>query len=385
MEMDEASSPSLNPEDTPQPCCRHQLLVLMDALPLLTAYVDREERYCFTNRAHQAWFGYAAGAITGMTMRAVLGDATYGVVEPQIRAALAGRQVHFEADVPHVTLGLRRLCATYVPDIMNGGRARGFFSLESDITELRRAEALQRARLDEVADAARRSTMAELATQIAHAINQPLTAITSFCEAGSRMLAAGTAEATEMAEMMRDIATEAERAAEIVRELRQRLHKHQPQFAEGDLNELVRDILRLAGIEARWKEVTVRLDGDPAVAQVPMDRLLIEQVIFNLLHNAMEAMEAMPREQRWVVVQTRRRSPHEVEVAVQDNGPGLPGSLGDRIFDPFFTTKSSGMGMGLAISRSIIEMHGGRLWASSTPGDGTTFRFTLSTRHDAAS
>lgn len=382
METDDATPTSLNPEDA-QRQGRRELRVLMDALPLLTAYVDREERYRFTNRAHQEWFGYEASEIPGMTMRAVLGDATYGTLEPHIRAALAGRQVRFEADIPHKTLGLRRLCAAYVPDIMNSGQARGFFSLENDITEIRRAEALQRGHLDEVADASRLATMGEVATQIAHEINQPLTAITSFCEAGSRMMAAGTVETADIAEIIRDIATEAERAAEIIRDLRRLLHKRQPQFAAVDLNELLRDILRLAKIEARWKEVTVRLDEDPAVARVRMDRMLIEQVIFNLLHNAMEAMESNPREERLLVVQTRRRSRQVVEVAVQDNGPGLPVGLCQRIFDPFFTTKSTGMGMGLAISRSIVEIHGGRLWATSNPAGGTTFRCTLSTSHDS--
>ena len=236
-------------------------------------------------------------------------------------------------------------------------------------------------RLDEVTDASRLNAMGELATQIAHEVNQPLTAIASFCEAGERMVAAGKAELAELADILREVAAEAERAAEIIREMRQLLRKRLPQFAEADVNELIRGVLRLARLKAAWHGVTMHLNEDPTLVPVRVDRVLVEQVILNLLQNAMETMEVKLREQRLLVVRTGRCSEDLVEVAVQDNGAGLPVDAGDRIFDPFFTTKTNGMGMGLAISRSIIEMHGGRLWATSNPEGGTTFRFTLSASH----
>ena len=379
-ETDETKLTSLNPEDAQQPG-RRQLRILMDALPLLIAYLDPDERFRFTNTAHQEWFGYEPGEIAGMGVREVLGEATYGILKPYIRTALSGQHVRFEADVPHRRFGLRHICATYVPDITEAGQTRGFFTLDSDITESRHAEALQRMRLDEVTDASRLSAMGELATQIAHEVNQPLTAIASFCEAGSRIVATGDAEPAGIAEILREIATEAERAAEIIREMRRLLRKRLPQLAEVDLNELLRAVLRLARVKAGWHGVTMSLDEEPSAMRVQVDRILVEQVILNLLQNAMETMETKPREERRLIVQTRRRPEHLVEVAVQDNGAGLPVDAGNRIFDPFFTTKPNGMGMGLAISRSIVEMHGGRLWASSNPEGGATFRFTLSAGH----
>jgi len=156
MKSDETTPATLNPEDA-QPESRRQLRILMDALPVLIAYVDGEARYRFTNRAHREWYGYEPGEITGKTMQEVLGHVAYSIVGTHVRAVLSGQQARFEADVPHPRRGLRHICATYVPDILDSGQARGFFSLDTDITDIRHAESMQRRRLEEVARGARLS------------------------------------------------------------------------------------------------------------------------------------------------------------------------------------------------------------------------------------
>lgn len=380
METKKTTKPEgLSPEST-QPQSRRQLRVLMDALPLLITYVDNEYRYRFSNKAHQRWLDAASGDIVGLTMREVLGEAAWSVLEPHVRTALSGREERFEAVVPHQTRGSRNMCATYVPDVNGHGEVRGFFSLDSDITEVRQAEAMRRKRLSEVADIGRSSAIDELATQIAHEVNQPLTAIASFCEAGARMLATGQAEPADIAEILRDIAAEAQRAGDVVRHTRRLLRKRQPRFEKADINALVRDALRLARTEDCCQGVEIRFEEDPTVTPFPMDRVLLEQVIFNLLHNAVDAMQSKAPGQRWLLVTTHRVGEKDIEVAFRDNGIGLPAERGERVFDPFFTTKANGMGLGLTISRSIVERHGGQLWATDNPDGGATFRFTISAR-----
>jgi len=354
----------------------------MDALPLLITYVDKEQRYRFSNKAHQRWLSYPAGDIVGMTMRDVLGETAWFVLEPYVRAALSGKEVRFEAAIPHKTRGQRSICATYVPDINGQGEVRGFFSLDTDITEIRQTEALRRKRLSKVADIGRASAIGELASQIAHEVNQPLTAIASFCEAGVRMLAAGQAQPADIAEILQDIAAETQRAGDIIRHTRQLLRKRHPQFERADINALVRDVLRLARIEECCQGTEIRFEEDPTLTPFPMDQVLLEQVIFNLLHNALDAMQSRLPAQRLLVVTTHRVADNAIEVAFQDNGVGLPVTCGDRVFDPFFTTKAEGMGLGLTISRSIVEMHGGQLWATDNPDGGATFRFTLAAGDD---
>jgi PAS domain S-box-containing protein len=380
METDETTrSEGLNPDATQQQS-RRQLRILMDALPLLITYVDKAQRYQYSNQAHQRWLAYAAGDIVGMTMRDVLGETAWFILEPHVRAALSGKEVRFEAVVPHKTRGLRNICGTLVPDINGQGEVRGFFALDSDITEIRKTEAMRRKRLSEVADIGRSSAIGELATQIAHEVNQPLTAIASFCEAGARMLATGQAQPADIAEILQDIAAETQRAGDVIRHTRRLLRKRQPRFEKADINTLVHDVLRLARIEDRCQGVEIRFEEDPTLTPFPMDRVLLEQVIFNLLHNAVDAMQSKPPGQRLLVVTTHRVAEDDIEVAFQDNGLGLPAKRGDQVFDPFFTTKADGMGLGLTISRSIIEMHGGRLWAADNPDAGATFRFTISAR-----
>ena len=167
------------------------------------------------------------------------------------------------------------------------------------------------------------------------------------------------------------------RAADVIQRMRDLLRKSEPEMSHLDLNALVRDVRRLLGSDTVIRDVTVVLDLDTGQAMVTGDRVQLEQVLLNLLLNAMEAMAEQPGAERMVVVRTRASDGNSVLTSVEDTGPGLRRGTQQMVFEPFYTTKRTGMGMGLAIARSIIEAHGGRIWAENNPSGGATFHFAL--------
>jgi signal transduction histidine kinase len=227
----------------------------------------------------------------------------------------------------------------------------------------------------ELAHMLRLHTMGEMAAALAHEINQPLCAITNYAQGGVQRLRAGTADPTVLRVAFEAIAREGLRAGQILRGIRNVVQRETAVSDGVDVNALAAEAVRLLEPQARLHGVTVRLQGTPLPA-VQADGTQIEQVMLNLMLNGVEAAASTPGDSREVVVATRA---HEgaVEVAVSDTGKGIPPKVEQRLFTPFFTTKTQGLGLGLAISRSIVECHGGRLWAVSRPGAGATFRFFL--------
>ena len=362
---------------------KNHLRTLLDALPVLIAYVDERQRYCFSNLAHQLWFGYSPEEIAGMSMHQVLGDEAYRVLRPFIEQALRGQQVKFELLVPYGRIGPRTICATYVPDRAEDDRIKGFFSLISDISELRQIDEDHNRHLKEAAHTARLNLMGELTSQIVHQVSQPLSAIVSYAEACSQLVTSGDYAPKELAGVLGDIAVEAQRAGEIIRRIRGFVSKHEPRFRLTDINVLIRETIHLVELDPNWQNVQVRLDSDLGEARAWIDAVMIEQVILNLVHNAVEAMETLPVEQRQLCLCIQAYDDQYIEVSVEDRGTGLNPQARKHLFEPFSTTKKNGMGMGLAISRSIVRRHGGRLWATDNPYGGTTFRFTLPRHHES--
>ncbi len=261
----------------------------------------------------------------------------------------------------------------------------GVVAIIRDNTKRKRVDDLERMRLMEVAHVSRLSTMGELATEIAHELNQPLTAIASYSDACMRMIKAGTAELDEISEALEEITAQSERAGTIIRRLRSFVGKQESQYLPLDINELVREVLQLVQVEARWHEVDISLDLGESISPVFADKILIEQVILNLVRNGIDAMNDNQNQACRLTIRTTMPSSAFIEVAVQDTGSGLEAETLDQIFEPFYTTKSSGMGMGLNISRSIIEAHSGHLGATSNPEGGSTFRFVLPTDREGES
>jgi len=216
-----------------------------------------------------------------------------------------------------------------------------------------------------------------MAAGLAHEINQPLSAIVSYAKGCARRMRAGLGQPDELLQAMEEIATQAGRADQIVRRLRDFVRKRAPRRERVELNELVRGAARLIAGEVAERRITLRLELAAGMPPVEVDSIQIEQVILNLVRNGFEAMHNPHPEQSVLSIRTAIVDRDAVEVAVCDAGEGLSVEHADRLFDPFFTTKPQGLGMGLSISRSIVEAHGGRLWATRNPERGTTFRFTV--------
>jgi signal transduction histidine kinase len=252
----------------------------------------------------------------------------------------------------------------------------GAVAARVEVTQRHRAEDDARRSRDELAHFLRVSTVGELTTSLAHELNQPLAAILANAQAARRILGSGR-DAGELPEILGDIIEEDKRAGEVIGRLRDLLRKGEPVKAPLDLSGLAADVVRLVGSDAILRDVSIGLDLSPKRATVIGDRVQIQQVLLNLLLNAMDAMADCPASRRQVMVSTSVTDAGIVQVAVSDLGKGLGDCGTDRIFEPFYTTKPSGMGMGLSIARSIVVSHGGRLWARNNPGSGATFVFAL--------
>lgn len=261
--------------------------------------------------------------------------------------------------------------------------------LRREIESRRQAEDRERQRLLEIAHVSRLSTMGELATEIAHELNQPLTAIATYSDACARLFRSENWRREDLIAALENISAQARRAGEVIRRVRSYVRKEESRRAPADINEIVREVVPLAQTEARWRNVVIQIDLAQALPPLMADRILIEQVILNLVRNAIEAMDAVEENGRTVTIQTAAGANGAVEVAVRDTGPGLSPEIAARLFAPFFTTKPNGMGMGLSISQSIVQAHGGNLWASPNHPCGAVFRFSLPAhtretgRHDA--
>jgi C4-dicarboxylate-specific signal transduction histidine kinase len=243
-----------------------------------------------------------------------------------------------------------------------------------DITERLRAQEAARAHLEELAHAARLNTMGELASGLAHELNQPLAAVRNYIHGSLLRLTRGDHDSLVSA--LHSASEQADRAARIIRRLREMMRKRPPRRHWVGINALVDAVLEMVAFEARRNDVKISADLDPDLPQVWADAIQIEQVILNLVRNGIEALQSVAEGQKRVSVSSRVAGDW-VEISVQDTGPGVPSDDPDRVFDPFYSTKQEGMGMGLPISRTIIESHGGALWADGAPTGGTCFRFRL--------
>lgn len=249
-----------------------------------------------------------------------------------------------------------------------------------DVTALKRAEEQLRRQQTELAHVSRLSTMGEMASGLAHELNQPLSAIVNYSKGCARRLASKVGNTDELAGVMHQVAAEAERAGEIVRRLRSFVQKKESRRAEVDVNEMVREALALVSAEARHNSVAIRFEPAESLPLVSADVVQVQQVIVNLTRNALDAMADVDPAARRLIVRTSASGSGAIEIVVCDSGHGVPAALADRIFDPFFSTKPEGMGVGLSISKSIIEAHGGQLRSEPNPDGGMTFRFELPAR-----
>jgi two-component system sensor kinase FixL len=254
-----------------------------------------------------------------------------------------------------------------------------------DITARRTAEARFRQHQAELAHVSRISLAGEMAAGLAHELSQPLTAITAYARGCLRLLVGAISEPALLREGMTEVVQQAERAGDVLDRLREFVRGGDNRRTLTSIGPLIDAALSLTRVEAVQQEVEIEARIDPDLPAVVADRIQIEQVLVNLLRNALDAMETANAEGRSITVAARRKGDHAIEISVADSGPGVADEVTDTIFEPFVTTKTKGMGMGLSISRSIIESHGGRLRTARSAGSGATFIFDLPTSAAEAS
>ena len=242
-----------------------------------------------------------------------------------------------------------------------------------DVTDRKQTEELARQHEAALAHALRVSTLGEMAAVLAHELNQPLAAIVSYARGCTRRLRSGTASPYDLAPTIDQISAQALRAGEYIRHVRALVRKDKAAREPVDVTGLLQDVARLLAPEARRLGVSIDLEVSAAPLVVLGTRIQIEQVMLNLVRNAFDAMREQPVAERRVAIRAASAGEGGVTIAVRDAGSGLSDEVAQQVFEPFFTTKPDGMGMGLAISRSIVEAHGGRIHATPNETRGTTF------------
>lgn len=342
--------------------------------------VDLEGRVVYVNPAFCRMVGYQAGELIGQ------GGASrpYWPPDEEARIVEALREARAGGTSPTgIELQLmRRDGARFdallfeAPLIDADGRQTGWMGSVLDITERKQARERSRQQEEKLAATARLITMGEMASALAHELNQPLAAIAGYTAGSLNLLAAGGPAVGGIEEALRKTAQQAQRAGQIIRRVHEFVRQRAPTRVAVRLNATVEEAVGFAEAEARTRQVRISValaEGDP---ELQADPVLLQQVLLNLVRNGMDAMAATPAAERSLAVSVTRAGP-AVTVAVADRGCGLSPEVREQMFQPFFTTKPGGMGMGLHICRSIMETHGGRVWAEPNPGGGAVFAFSL--------
>jgi PAS domain S-box-containing protein len=295
-------------------------------------------------------------------------------IQGGIDAVLSGTHAEFRLDYAYPTRTEERWASVTVLPLQRPEGGAVIYRQDITLQQRSRLEVEQLRR--DLTHVSRVTTMGEMTAALAHELNQPLTAIVSNALAGERYLAHEAPPLDEIREILQDVARDARRASEVIQRLRSLLRKEEPRFVPLDVNQAAREIAALVHTDTVLRNVAIDLELAPDLPPVRGDRIQLQQVLLNLLLNAMDAMTDVASNARRITVRVQAAGP-QVEVAVSDTGPGIPEDKLARVFDPFFTTKPTGLGMGLAISRGIIEAHRGRLRAGRNEAGGATFTLTL--------
>jgi PAS domain S-box-containing protein len=348
----------------------------LEFLPIAILMVDQHGRIVLANEQTERLFGYRHDELRG-----------------QPATMLVSQLLSDNGSTPQPKISRTAQASTV-------GGSRNLFARRKDGTEFPVEAGLNTVRFDEeeavlavivdrteryelyrkqqeLAHLTRVSTIGELAASLAHELNQPLTAILSNTHAAQRFMETDPVCQAEVREILNDIVQDCNRASEVIRRIRALLKKGERELAPLDPVAVIRDAVQLLHNDAIVRGMRMSVNNDASPATVYGDKVQLQQVMLNLLLNAFDAMDGRPASDRIVAVSITLESPQVVRVAVRDRGVGLPSDRLAKIFNPFVTSKPQGLGLGLSISRTIVEMHGGRLWAENNADQGATFYFTL--------
>jgi two-component system sensor kinase FixL len=356
-----------------------RLRSMLDTVPDAIVVIDAQGMIQSFSPAAEQLFGYAGAEVVGrnasMLMPAPYREAHDGYIERYLRTG--ERRI---IGIGRVVTGLRKNGETFPIELQVGEFAfsggRYFTGFIRDLTQRQEAERRIQDLQAELLHASRLSVMGQMASTMAHELNQPLTAVTNYLEAGRQLLTTGAGGPERIGEMMEKAIAQAQRAGDVIRRLRGFVAKGETERRIQSLNRLVEEALALALVGARQRGVRALLQLDHALPPVLVDHVQIQQVVLNLVRNAVDAMEQVERRELTIGTRTIPQQ-GVVEVTIADTGPGIAPELAERLFQPFVTTKATGMGLGLSICREIVEAHQGRLTTAPGPSGGAVFCVTL--------
>ena len=354
---------------------------VIDVNPNFIFAKDREGRFTLANKAIADVYGVQVDDLIGRTDADFNTNAQevafFRTVDLEVMNTLQERFIA-EERVTDAHGEVRWVQTVKRPIMGSGGVANQVLGASTDITQRKRAEVELQQQRATLAHFARVAVVGELAASLAHELNQPLAAIVGNARAGELMMARQPVDLEELRAALGDIVEAGQRAAEVIRRTRALVKKEaDSEFTQLDLAHVIGDVAKLVRNDAMLHEVRMALETPAGRLLVQGDRIQLQQVVLNIVLNAFDALKASPPGSRTVTLRAERAGNGMFRVAVRDCGPGLEEAQIERIFDAFYTTKDDGLGMGLPICRSIVESHGGRLWAENNPDGGATFYFTI--------
>jgi two-component system sensor kinase FixL len=361
---------------------------ILDTIPDAMIVIDEHGIMQFFSSAAERQFGYTEPEAIGRNVSELMPEPDRSRHDGYLARYLKTGERNI-IGIGRIVTGMRRDGTTFpmhltIGEMQSGGRPY-FTGFVRDLTEQQQTQARLQELQSELVHVSRLSAMGEMASALAHELNQPLSAISNYMKGSRRLLAGSTDANAPKIEVALDRAAEqAIRAGDIIRRLRNFVAREASEKRVESVSKMVEEAGALGLTGAREQGVLLRFSLDSACDLVVADRVQIQQVLVNLFRNALEAM--VPSAHRELIASNKQVADDMVEIAVSDTGQGFSGNALANLFQPFFTTKEAGMGVGLSISRTIIETHGGRMWAETNQSGGATFRFTLpaATGKDAA-
>ena len=352
---------------------------ILDTVPEAMIVIDEHGIMQSFSSAAERLFGYEASKALGHNVK-ILMPTPYRESHDSYLQRYKDTGERRIIGIGRVVVGQRKDGSTFPMELavgeMRSGNQRYFTGFIRDLTERQKTEARLQELQSELVHISRLTAMGEMASTLAHELNQPLSAINNYLKGSQRLLEGAD---DERAALMRDAidkaGDQAMRAGQIIRRLRDFVSRGESERRVESITKLVEEASALALVGVKDRGIRVTFQFDPSVELVLADRVQIQQVLLNLIRNAMDAMEDTKR--RELIVSVMPAGENLVRVSVADTGLGIAPEVAEQLFQPFITTKRHGMGVGLSISRTIIEAHGGRIWVEPNPGGGTIFNFTL--------
>lgn len=352
---------------------------ILETIPEAMIVIDERGSIQSFSRAAQRLFGYREEEVIGKNVKMLM-PSPYREEHDGYLARYMKTGERRIIGIGRIVVARRRDGSNFPIELsvgeMTSDRGRFFTGFIRDLTERQETEARLQELQTEVVQMSRLTALGELASTLAHELNQPLSAIASYLRGSRRLLdARNDEELATVRDALDQAAEQALRAGQIIKRMREFVSRGDSDRTVENLRKLVEEASALALVGAKEHNIHVTHRFDPEAGFALVDRIQIQQVLLNLVRNAIEAMQEGTR--RELVISTKRRDDGMAEIAVADTGPGIPPEIAAQLFQPFFTTKRHGTGVGLSISRTIVEAHGGRLWVEANPGGGALFQFTL--------